>query len=643
MPTVSTSSPLDNDAWIRKIYAYMAHRTESGDRPNEAYSLKHAGQKSGYSIGLVQVDLAGEKNAARDDLVKATQAWLRAQGKNADSKWVDGITAQLQVKENAAALSSQYREEINGFLATAAGHILVDRLSREFTVSALEKRGESIFTNKAASKLIQDPQSMAWILKTINAGDPKTLKDYLDGKEVELAGKPESVATGGLEINQRALARPFVTKLKKPGHILYKGATEKTLLNTNTDITVSQTDFRVGAKEFFLPTPQKPDEPGLILTVPDGKDDRVQYMQDGEKRGIDVNGDNKKLNPEAHLYSGHILFKDVGVFSYTNHQRDPKKVSAGEPLTPEELRLDYAPHNQFSSAYRKAYDEIYVSNPHFFANVEAMPDISQEIDWSIWYGIDPANYLQSNIKSVIQAEWEAKDKGKRPLDSGLVEEYLKSNRRVMAEMVRTYPPAEGTDPTTSATHPIAYRGADGTRKTIFYRIPKDLAKNGREGLAKASRSPSDLATLDVRVGSSAPSPSSAGPSLTIKGTKDKQKSPKSERRPYLKESVKPKKNSFEPMELPLSFIPIGGPTPLARPPGPSTAEQLAQAADEQQAAEVAAFEEEERLGKLVRGEIERYARRPRHGWTPFEEAVLCGATIHNPNGYRHRDFGGPFG
>jgi hypothetical protein len=69
---------------------------------------------------------------------------------------------------------------------------------------------------------------------------------------------------------------------------------------------------------------------------------------------------------------------------------------------------------------------------------------------------------------------------------------------------------------------------------------------------------------------------------------------------------------------------------------------LARAADEQRAAEVAAFEEEERLAKLVRAEIQNYARRPRHGWTPAEEAALCGVTIRRPGGYRHRDFGDLF-
>ena len=401
MPTASSSSPLDNEAWIRKIYAYMAHRTESGDRPNEAYVLKNAGENSGLSIGFAQVDLAGKDNEARRQLIEATQAWLLGQGKSAGDKWVDGITAQLKAK---GSLSTEYRDAINGYLATAAGHTLADKLSREFMVFAMKKRGEGIFDNPKALKLLQDPQSLAFILKTINAGGPGKLKSYIDGERVELAGKPEPVAAGGLEINQRDLARSYVVKLKKPGHILYKGAKEKTLLDTNTDITVSQTDFRVGAKEFFLPTPEKTGEQPLILTVRDGEDTRVQYMQDGEKRGIDVDSDAKKLNPEAHLYTGRILFKDVRSFAYSSRQRDPKKVSAGVPLTPEEFQLDYAAHNQFSGSYRKAYELIYKTDAKFFSDVEAMPDVSQEIDWSVWFGVDPANYLQANVKSVIRAE-----------------------------------------------------------------------------------------------------------------------------------------------------------------------------------------------------------------------------------------------
>lgn len=669
MPTASSSSPLDNDAWIRKIYAYMAHRTESGDRPNEAYVLKNAGENSGFSIGFAQVDLAGTPDA-REQLIKATQGWLLGQGKGADPKWVDGITRQLKVKGPSATLSTEYRDAINGYLATAAGHTLADKLSREFMVFAMKDRGKDIFDDPKAAKLLQDPQSLAFILKTINAGDPKTLEDYIKGEKIELAGKPERVAASGLVIKQNALVRSFVGKLKKPGYILYKGEKEKTLLNTKTDITVSQTDFRVGVKEFFLPTPEKPDEPGLILTVPDKKNNRIQYIQDGEKRGIDVDSNAKKLNPEAHLYTGRILFKDVRSFAYTDRQRDPKKVSAGEPVTPEEFQLDYAAYNQFSGSYRKAYELIYKTDAKFFSDVEAMPDLTAEVDWSIWHGITSADYLPANVKAVIQAEWRAKDKGKRPFDSALVEDYLKTNRRVMAEIVRSYLLQPGSDPAKWTTHPITYfvGAKKSENKTIFYQIPKALAENGREGLAKIARSPSDLANLDVAAGrdklpseiealrrkaaetqAATPAPAAApasappGPRLSIKRTKDKQIPAPAQRKLHTKPSVKPKKASFEPIDVPFSFIPIGGPTPFARPPGPSTADQLARAADEQRAAEVAAFEEEEeRLAKLVRAEIQNYARRPRHGWTPGEEAALCGVTIRRPGGYRHRDFGDLF-
>lgn len=643
------SSNLERDA-VRQAHAFMAHRTESGDQPWSKYKLSNAGGKSGYSFGQIQIDLASRDTPYRAELVTAAALWLVKNNKIAsadEGAWIIDVKTQLAVPVSAGNLTSGNKDLLNTFLASPEGHRFADATSAKAFDDLIMPRLAKFFSKPSARLLIKDPQFIAYAAKIANASEGVELQKFLNGNLVELGGEPVMPEGRSKIMSPMALDRAFVGTLQKPGQVMIKG--EAKTLALGTKITVSRDGFFVEGVRIDLL------DESLSLSIPDDPKTRPRFHENGRAMGIDTDETNKRFKSEVILSkkeqtsNGKELlldFKDAAVFPYHTLQITKEQASGKKPLFPGEFYQLYAKNNAFAEPLRKGRDDIYVKNAWQYQYAETRPDVLAEVDDALWDVLDPQAFLLPNLRQVIQAQHEfetqqrlEKKEVPRPLNREVLREYMFGNQRVMAEAVRTQPPK----PNETQTQAIYYPDANGNQASLTYRVDPDLLKNDQVGLARAFR---EKRYGDIRI---APNKQPLPPPFLDTNPSQRRKS--GERASLVE---KPSKFIFKgnpvmpqtPVLLamaPLALPGAGGPPPLTRPPGPSTAEQLAQAADEQRAAEVAAFEEEERLGKLVRGEIERYARRPRHGWTPFEEAVLCGATIHNPKGYRHRDFGGPFG
>jgi hypothetical protein len=648
-PQITMPSSLEQEI-LRQDHAFMALRTESGDQPWSKYRLSNAGGKSGYSFGQIQVDLAVNNEEYRKDFASAATSWLLKNGKitgEIEKDWKNKIIEQLAVPVSAGKLTSVNKDLLNSFLASPEGHRFADATSAKAFDKLIMPRLAKFFSKPSARLLIKDPQFIAYAAKIANASEGVELQKFLNGDLVELGGEPVMPEGRSKIMSPMALDRAFVGKLQKPGQVMIKG--EAKTLAQGIKITVSRDGFFVEGERIDLL------DESLSLSIPDDPKTRPRFHENGRAMGIDTDETNKRFKSEVILFKKEqksnnkellLDFKDAAVFPYNTLQITKEQATGKKPLFPGEFYQLYAKNNAFAEPLRKGRDDIYVKNAWQYQYAETRPEVLAEVDDALWDVLDPQGVFLPNLRQVVQAQHEfetqqrlEKKQVPRPLNREVLREYMFGNQRVMAEAVRTQPPK----PKETQTQAIYYPDANGNQASLTYKVDPELLQNDQVGLARAFR---EKRYWDIRIApNKQPLPS---PFLDI----DPSQRRKSGERASLIE--KPSKFIFKgnpvvpqtPVILamaPLALPGAGGPAPFARPPGPSTAEQLAQAADEQRAAEVAAFEEEERLGKLVRGEIERYARRPRHGWTPFEEAVLCGATIHNPNGYRHRDFGGPFG
>lgn len=126
MPTAPTQTSSSDENWRKKIYAHMAHRTESGDDPSSIYRLSHTGtdfKAAGYSVGRIQVDLAGMP-VQRERLLKAVYDWLVEQGKKPDpSSWIKKATEELSKTGDPTALSKDNKDALMVILQRQWGMI----------------------------------------------------------------------------------------------------------------------------------------------------------------------------------------------------------------------------------------------------------------------------------------------------------------------------------------------------------------------------------------------------------------------------------------------------------------------------------------------------------------------------------------
>jgi len=634
---------------LRDAHAFMAHRTESGDQPWTKYKLSNAGGKSGYSFGQIQIDLAVNDKSYREDFTSAAAAWLLKDSKitaDVEALWKSKVNTQLAKPASAGALTAENKDLLNKFLASPEGHRFADATSAKAFDDLIMPRLQSYLVNPSARLLIRDPQFIAYASKIANASQGLELRRFLEGQAVELGGEPVMPGVRSKILSPMALDRAFVGKLQKQGQVMIKG--EAKTLPQDTEITVSRDGFFVKGDRIDLL------DDLLSLSIPDDAKTRPRFHEDGRAMGIDTDATNKRFNSEVILFKKEqksnnedllLDFKDAAVFPYHTLQITKEQASGEQPFFPGEFFELYAKNNAFAEPLRKGRDDIYVKNAWQYQYAETRPEVLAEVDDALWDGLDPQAFLLPNLRKVIQGEHDfetqqrlEKKQVPRPLSREVVREYMFSNQRVMAEAVRTQPPK----PKESQTQAIYYPDASGDKASLTYKVDPELLKNDQVGLSRAFR---EKRYWDIRI---APNKEPLPPPFLDSGPAKRWQSGEQaslieQPAPFIfkGDPVVPQTPVVLAM-APVALPTIGGPAPFTRPPGPSAADQLARAADEQRAAEVAAFEEEERLAKLVRAEIQNYARRPRHGWTPAEEAALCGVTIRRPGGYRHRDFGDLF-
>lgn len=648
-PTPPTMPPslVERDA-LREAHAFMAHRTESGDQPWSKYKLSDAGQDSGYSFGQIQIDLANKDNAYRARLIAEAGPWL-VKNKKIDPKdegvWKNSVDQQLFKKTSARALTKDNRALLDSFLMSAEGQKFVDEMSEVAFDNLIMPRLRKFFSNPSARILIKDPQFIAYAAKIANAGNGNELQDFLTGKRVKLGGKPEMPEGRSKQIDGSALTEEFSGALKQSATVMI--GKEAIVLVAGASISVSKAGlFLDGSRNKSITLLND----SLRLTIPDSKDTRPQFTEDNLPKGIDTNPQDKaevvisKKEQKGNSSGVSLDFKNASVFQYKAVQISAAQASGEKAFFPGEFFQLYANNNVFTEPYEKARNDIYFKRPWQYQMAATRPEVLAEVDRELWKPLDPKGILLPNLRKVIQEEHAAENQAlvnrkqePRPLTSELIREYMTGNQRVMAEAIRTQPPEPGK----TETQLIYYPNSKGEKAQIIYKVRPELMEKGQVGLARAL---AEQRYWDIGV---APSDSKypipyfdPNPPKRYSGEQaslvEKPSNVIFKGDPVVPQT--PVVLAMAPLALPTA----GGPAPFARPAGPSTAEQLAQAVDEQRAAEVAAFEEEERLAKLVRAEIRNYARRPRHGWTPAEEAALCGVTIHRPGGYRHRDFGDLF-
>ncbi len=582
MPTPPTQSPLSDEAWRRKIYAYMAHRTESGDKPSTIYRLSHTGadnKKAGYSFGRIQVDLS-RMEPERKKLLEAVAAWLQAQGKQINPKsWIDNATAQLKETGNPNALSEDYADSINDYLATRAGHELTDQISDEAFEKFLKDRRGLTLNHPALTNVAKDPQSLAAFFKRINLGNPTELWKYLEGSYT-FSPKPKSqplpTVSGSEVFAVQSLQGEVQGTLAERGEVMVKtGDGQYPIQRTlpeNTGIILKSTGFYVKSPaEAF-------DTLGMLrLTLAGSK--AITFKSP-------TRDDVVKPDGEAFIQDRRIIFKKLTYLSHTA-KITPAQKSGETPLTPTEFYENYARFVSKDGIYRSAVQKIYFDDARFFSDPDAMPDMGQPVDWSFWHPLDPDNFLPFNVKPALLEEWakDPRNKDKRPLDRSIIEEYLKTNRRIQGEMLRAAAPNAGANltekewPGQASTHKMFYRAPDGSTGKISYRVKNDVVANGKRVLAEAARTPEGLAGLDIAVGFGRYPSENSGPKLTVTPSpifspppQKLDAKPKVTRKTIPKPSaVKPKKSFFDrlhPQEM-VQPIVFGGPEPLKRPPPPA--------------------------------------------------------------------------
>jgi hypothetical protein len=581
MSNSPTPLPLSNEAWRRKIYAYMAHRTESGADPSSVYRLSHTGTKykrAGYSVGRIQVDLAGMA-PQRQKLLEAVYAWLKAQGKQIDQKsWMENATAQLSKRGDPTALSTENTKAINDYLATPAGHDFADQLSEDAFETIMKDRGSEILKTPALLSVVKDPQSLSMLYKRLNLGNPKELSKYLEGS-YKFSPTPKSqplpTVSGSEVFEAQSLQGDVQAALTTPGQVTFKASGGKDSIQRdlpkNTGIILKSAGFFVKSSAGAF------DTLGMLTLKLVGS------------KAITFNSPTRDdvVKPEGEFFiqDRRIIFKKLTYVTHTA-KITPEQKSGEAPLTPTEFYENYARFMTWDNVYRGSVKKIYSDDASFFSDVDAMPDMGQRVDWSVWYPLDPDNFLPFNVKPAILDEWakDPRNKDKRPLDRSIIEEYLKTNRRIQGEMLRAVAPNEHanqgrtiTHPGETLTPPMPYRAPDGSTRTISYRVKNDVVANGKRVLAEAARTPEGLAGLDIAVGYGRYPSENSGPRLTVTSppvfTPQKPDSkPTGTRRAIAKPSaVKPKKSFFDRLHSQATVQPIvfGGPEPLKRPPPPA--------------------------------------------------------------------------
>lgn len=598
MTTPPTQSPLSNEAWRRKIYAYMAHRTESGADPSSVYRLSHTGPKNkraGYSVGRIQVDLS-RMVPERQKLLDAVVAWLKAQGKQIDpDAWIKNATAQLKETGNPNALSKEYADPINDYLATRAGHELTDQISDEAFEKILKDRRGQALNHPALTNVAKDPQSLAAFFKRINLGNPDELWAYLKGSYTftsEQSGQPLPTLSGSEVFEAQSLQGDVQGTLAERGEVMVKTRDGKNpiqrVLPENTGIILKSTGFYVKSPVAAF------DTLGMLRLNLAGS------------KAITFNSPTRDdvVKPEGEVFiqDRRIIFKKLTYLSHTA-KMTAEQMSGESPLTPTEFYENYARFVSKDGIYRSSVQKIYFDDAGFFSDPDAMPDMGQPVDWSFWHPLDPDNFLPFNVKPAILEEWakDPRNKDKRPLDPSIIEEYLKTNRRIQGEMLRAVAPNEHANqgpkinlPGQALTPPMPYRAPDGSRRTISYRVKNDIVANGKRALAEAARTPEGLAALDIAVGYGRYPSESSGPQLTVTSPpvftspQKPDSKPTGTRKVIPKPSaVKPKKSLFDGLhrqEAPQPIV-FSGPEPLKRPPPPApedapvTLKQLQEAQD----------------------------------------------------------------
>ena len=597
MTTPPTQSPLSDEAWRRKIYAYMAHRTESGADPSSVYRLSHTGpqyKRAGYSVGRIQVDLAGMA-PQRQKLLEAVYAWLKAQGKQIDQKsWMENATAQLSKRGDPTALSTENTKAINDYLATPAGHDFADQLSEDAFETIMKDRGSEILKTPSLLSVVKDPQSLSMLYKRLNLGNPDELSKYLEGS-YKFSPTPKSqplpTVSGSEVFEAQSLQGEVQAALTTPGQVMFKAGGGKDPIQKdlpkNTGIILKSTGFYVkspaGAFDTMGRLTLKLAGPKAITFKSPTRDDVV------------------KPEGEFFIQDRRIIFKKLTYVTHTA-KITPEQKSGEVPLTPTEFYENYARFMTWDNVYRSSVKKIYSDDAGFFSDPDAMPDMGQRVDWSFWHPLDPDNFLPFNVKPAILDEWakDPRNKDKRPLDRSMIEEYLKTHRRIQGAMLRAAAPTVGANlpqkewPGQASTPPMPYRAPNGSTRTISYRVKNDVVANGKRVLAEAARTPEGLAGLDIALGYGRYPSENSGPQLTVTSppvfTPPQKLDSKltGTRRAIAKPSaVKPKKSLFDRLHPQATVQPIvfGGPEPLKRPPPPApedapvTMKQLQEAQD----------------------------------------------------------------
>lgn len=614
---------------LRQIHAFMAHRTESGREPWAQYKLSAAGGNSGYSVGQIQVDLRGSEGD-RATLVGAAASWLVKQGEidpKEKLKWEQDVSEGLRAKATEGKLVEKNKDLINKFIASSEGKSLVDSMSRTFFDTVILTRLQEIFAHPSAKLLVKDPQFVAYAAKIANSGNGAELNAFLAGKEVELGGEPHMPIGRSKVIAPSALARAFIGELKQGATVTVDG--KAVPLPTKTRIQVS-------AEGLFLltstPTAIILGKDPLRLTIPNEKKTRPRFREGQAEMGIVIEP-NKKLEPEVVISQQEqkgnklvtqLTFKDASVFSYAKVEISKALKERHQLLTPGAFFWGYASKNTFSAPFRKPLQDIYYFNPGQYQSLDAQPRLLVKTNDDLWAQLDPEGYLLPPLRKVIEDEHAIENRGQvrfglkpTPLTRDRVEMYMRTNQAVMAAAVRLQPPA----PQDAATPGIYYPNAQGGEASIRYRVDPKLLKNGQVGLMRLLREGRD-AEIDVApVGAKLPPQP-----VTIQPPRVWQKI--DEARLEVRPSpIAPTSLSFARQDTPQPLR-FDGPEPLQRPAGPSAEERAQIEADERMAVALAAFTQGENLRGMVAAEVTQQLKPP-PGRGRFEEAVLCGYTIHS--------------
>lgn len=516
------------------------------------------------------------------------------------------------------------------------GHDFADKISQDAFEAIIAQRGNKILENKSLAYIVKDPQSLSMLFKRFNLGTPTELSAYLAGGykfKLGVDTQPLPTLRGDEVFDVGSLQGEISGSLTAPGQVMLKRGSETEAVPTHLP---QATGIIVKSTGFFIKSPQSPfNTIGRPLTFRLAGTSPIIFKSPTREDVLKPEG-------EVSIQDRRIIFKKV---TYVSHvaKMTPEQMSGEEPLEPADFYENYA---RFLSGKHRIYKDsvknIYFDNAAFFQDDKAMPDMSQPVDWSIWYALDPQNYLPFNVKTAIVEEWakDARNQDKRPLDLTIIDEYLKTNRRIQGEMLRAVAPNEGANitdkkawPGQASTHQMPYLGPDGKERRIAYRVNNAVVANGKHVLAEAARTPEGLAALDIAVGfgrfpSETPAPQMTTTPSPIQKLDSKQ--------PGLRQvnpkppAVRPKKSAFDglqqlPLPQPIGF---GGPEPLRRPAGPSAEDRAQIEADERMSAELAAFDRDQSLRSLVAAEVEQQLKPP-PGRGKFEEAVLCGYNIYS--------------